>query len=370
MRVLQIAPLRERVPPPAYGGTESVVSLLADGLVRAGCEVTLSASGDSLTLADLRSVYPCGLRAADEVQVDTAVEWIHASEAVALADGFDIVHNHAGESVMVLAAFTRTPMLTTTHNPITADNKIVWDRYADYYNTVSEAQFRSMPRLGTAQYAGYVYNAIDVSSFPYCDKKEGYLLSLNRIHPDKGTHLAIEVARRTGRRLVIAGKWDDGEERYFRDAVEPCIDGDRIVFVGEADQRSKRELLAKAFCVLMPILWEEPFGLVMVEAMACGTPVVAFARGAAPEVIVQGETGFLVDDVDEMASAIEDIGTIRSTRCRERAIEFDVPVMVEGYLRLYHEILDRTVTLQKEPIGSGPGFDVRHEIGAGASVSE
>ncbi len=370
MRVLQIAPIRERVPPPAYGGTETVVSLLTDGLVQVGCEVTLCASGDSLTLADLRSVYPRSLRAADEVRVDTAFDWVHASDAVALADDFDIVHNHAGESVMALASFTRSPMLTTTHNPITADKKIVWDRYSGYYNTVSEAQFQSMPSLDTPQYAGYVHNAIDVSSFPYCEEKEDYLLFLSRIHPDKGTHLAIEVARRTSRRLIIAGKWDDDAKQYFREAVEPSIDGDNIVFVGEADQRAKRKLLAKASCVLMPIRWEEPFGLVMVEAMACGTPVIAFARGAAPEVVVQGETGFLVDDVEEMVSAIQDVGMIRPARCREHAeTEFDTPVMVEGYLRLYHKIMGGHATVKEEPTGSIPDFYLRDQIEEGASVA-
>jgi glycosyltransferase involved in cell wall biosynthesis len=310
------------------------------------------------------------LRAADEVQVDTTFDWVHASEAIAIADDFDIIHNHAGESVMALASFTDTPMLTTTHNPITADSAIVWERYSGYYNTVSKAQFVSLPSLDTPHYVGYVHNAIDVSSFPYSEQKEDYLLCLNRIHPDKGTHIAIEAARRTGRRLIVAGKWDDGEEDYYRESVEPLIDGDKIVFAGEADQQTKRELLVRAYCVLMPICWDEPFGLVMVEAMACGTPVIACAHGAAPEVVVHGETGFLVDDVDGMVSAIPDVGMIRPARCREHAeTEFDTPVMVEGYLRLYHRVLGLHATLQEEPTGSIPDFHLRDQMKAGASVA-
>jgi glycosyltransferase involved in cell wall biosynthesis len=349
MKILQIAPLWERVPPLGYGGTEAVVSVLTDALVRAGHEVVLRASGDSITLAELRSVYSRSLRTA-AIKDGTAYDWVHVAEAIADAERFDIIHNHVGESVMALAGLANVPMLTTMHNPITPDTRIIWEHYAGYYNTVSRAQFSTVPPLEKPKYAGAVYNAIDVASFPFNERKDDYLLCLNRIHPDKGIHLAIEVARRAGRKLVIAGKWDSVDREYYEATVKPLVDGRDVVFLGEADQPTKRELYARAACVLMPICWEEPFGLAMVEAMACGTPVIAFARGAAPELIVNGVTGFLVRDVDSMVEALGKIDAIEPTRCRQHVqANFDVPVMVEGYLRLYREIVGAPATLAETP---------------------
>lgn len=366
MRILQIAPLWETVPPPAYGGTEAVVSVLTDALTRAGHEVVLRASGDSATLAELRSVYPRSLRTAPEVRDGTPYDWVHASEAIADSEGFDIIHNHAGEPVMALARFARAPMLTTMHCLITPDTRIVWDRYDGYYNTISHAQLKTVPPLARAKYAGVVYNAIDVASFPLTTKKDDYLLHLNRIAPEKGTHLAIEVARRAGRRLVIAGKVDRADQDYYDNVVKPMLDGPDVEFVGEADARTKRELYARAACVLMPICWEEPFGLTMAEAMACGTPVIAFARGAAPEIVVDGETGFLVHDMASMLDAIGRIDEIDPARCRQHVeAHFDVPVMVESYLGVYHRILAEPVAPEAAPV---PTFYTRGEEAAETTV--
>jgi len=340
MKILQIAPLWERVPPPGYGGTEAVASALTDGLVQMGHEVVLSASGDSQTLAQLHSVYPRSLRTAEGLRDGTPYDWVHAAEAVALSREFDIVHNHAGEPVMALARFTDVPMLTTMHCLITPDTRFVWGHYDGYYNTVSRAQAKTVPPMERPRYAGAVYNAIDVASFTFSDKKDDYLLCLNRIAPEKGTHLAIEAARKAARKLIIAGKVDRADREYYEASVKPLIDGRQIVFLGEADHVTKRELYAKAACVLMPICWEEPFGLVLVEAMASGTPVIAFPRGAAPELVLDGETGFLVPDVDAMVEAIGRIDTIDPVRCRSHvASNFDVPVMVACYLRVYGQIL-------------------------------
>jgi len=356
MKILQIAPLWERVPPPAYGGTEAVVSVLTDALVMAGHEVVLCASGDSLTLADLRSVCPRSLRTVAEIENGTPYDWVHAAEAIAGADGFDIIHNHAGEPVMALAGLTDVPMLSTMHCLITPDTRFVWERYRGYYNTISHAQRGTVPPLQRPRYAGVVYNAIDVASFPFSERKDGYLLFLNRIAADKGTHRAIEVARRVGCKLLIAGKVDRADREYFENVVEPLVDGRDVVFLGEADRRMKRELYAGAACLLNPICWEEPFGLVMVEAMACGTPVIAFARGAAPELIVEGETGFLVQDVDGMVAALAKIETIDANRCRQHVeTHFDVPVMMERYLRLYRTIItERSAELMTRQLVAPP----------------
>jgi len=368
MKILQIAPLWERVPPPGYGGTEAVASLLTDELVREGHEVTLCASGDSLTLAALRSVYPKSLRTAEGIKDGTPYDWVHAAEAIAAANEFDIIHNHAGEPVMALAGLTATPMLTTMHCLITPDTQIVWEHYGGYYNTVSRAQLKTVPPLERPRYAGAVYNAIDVASFPFSDMKDDYLLCLNRVAPEKGTHLAIEAARRVGRKLIIAGKVDRVDREYYEAMVEPLVDGRDVVFVGEADHRAKRELYAKAACTLVPICWEEPFGLVMVEAMACGTPVIAFARGAAPELIVDGETGFVVGDVDSMVEVLGKIDTISPIRCRHHVeTNFDVPIMVEGYLRLYREIVGAPAILpERAPV---PTFYTKNGEAADAVVA-
>lgn len=343
MKILQVAPLVERVPPPAYGGTEAVVSLLTDELVRRGHEVVLRASGDSITLAELRSVYPRALRTEKSIESVVPYEVAHVSDALRDAPDFDIVHNHTGEMLMAFADLVDVPMLTTTHGNLTPDSRFVWERYTGYYNTISRSQARYISGFPNAQFAGVVHNGIDVKSFPFRAKKDDYLLDLARISPEKGTHIAIEVARRAGMPLIIAGKVDSVDVEYYKDAVEPLVDGEQIRFLGEADGATKRVLYARARALLTPIEWEEPFGLVMPEAMACGTPVIAFARGAATEIIVDGETGFLVDNVDEMVEAVRHIDEIDPARCREHVEEhFDVPVMVDAYLDIYRRIVGST----------------------------
>lgn len=340
MKILQLAPLWETVPPPAYGGTEAVVSVLCEELVRQGHDVTLCASGDSVTSAKLFSSYHQSLRTADDLQDRQPYDWMHVALSLTEAKDFDIVHNHAGELAMAMSHLVGAPMLSTMHCLMTPDTRFVWDRYEGWYNTISRAQRRTMPLLREGTYGGVVYNGIDVGSFPYEEQKEDYLLFLCRIAPEKGAHLAIEAARRLGKRLVLAGKVDRVDRQYFRNDVEPLIDGDFIQFVGEADATLKRKLLAGAYSLLLPICWEEPFGLAVVEAMACGTPVIAFARGAAGELVVDGETGFLVQDVDGMVKAIHRVDSIDPWRCRCHVAEnFSAQRMAEVYLTLYERIL-------------------------------
>jgi glycosyltransferase involved in cell wall biosynthesis len=298
---------------------------LVDGLVRRGHDVVLRASGDSATLAELRSVYPHSLRTAVEIESAFPYELVHGAEALNDARDFDIIHNHAGDTLMAFAGLADSPMLTTSHGNVTPDSRFVWDRYSGFYNTISWSQAKRFIGFKNARFAGVVHNAIDVQTYPFRSDKEDYLLCLARVSPEKGIHLAIEVARRLSMPLVIAGKVDRVDREYFETTIEPLVDGLRVRFFGEANAEDKRELYANARCLLVPICWEEPFGLVMPEAMACGTPVVAFARGAAPEIVLDGETGFLVDDVDQMVEAVRHIRAIDPKRCRSDVEErFDV----------------------------------------------
>jgi glycosyltransferase involved in cell wall biosynthesis len=360
MKILELAPLWETVPPPAYGGTEAIVSLLSDGLAQAGHDVTLFASGDSKTLAKLHSVYPRSLRTAYDLKDRTPYDCLHNAIALCEAKGFDIVHNHAGELAMAMSHLIKTPMLSTMHCLITPDTKIVWDHYPWFYNTISHAQRLSMPEIENKNFVGVVHNAIDVETFPFSVEKDDYLLFLARICPEKGTHHAIEVARILGKKLLIAGKVDQVDRTYFEKEIKPEIDGRQIQFLGEADAEEKRALYAKAYCLLAPICWEEPFGLFLIEAMACGTPVIAFAKGAAPEIIVHGRTGYLVHDVEQMAKAAYLVDQIDPHHCREHVKRnFDKHRMVRDYLATYEEVLNlSTVIAEGHRVFSLPLHDV------------
>ena len=215
-----------------------------------------------------------------------------------------------------------------------------------------------MPEVRGGVFAGVAYNGTKVSSFPFQAEKGDYLLFLSRISEEKGPHLAVEVARRTGRRLVLAGKVDDQDRKFFASVVEPLIDGEQVIFVGEADARMKRDLYRSASCVLLPITWDEPFGLVMTEAMACGTPVIVFDRGAASEIVEHGETGFVVENVDEMIEAVSRVRTIDPGYCRARVQQrFDAPVVARRYVEIYESILEARTVTAAPTVSSGPAAE-------------
>ena len=240
---------------------------------------------------------------------------------------------------MMLANLVRTPVLMTFHNPLSPSVVDVLRAYKGHYNTLSLSAKKGLPDRG---YVGPAHNDIDVNTFPFnSSEREGYLLFLGRISNDKGTHLAIDVAQRLNRKLVIAGNVNDHDQEYFETMVEPRIDGELIHFFGEASQEQTRQLYPQADCFLFPILWEELFGLVMIEAMACGTPVIAFNRGSVPEVVVDGETGFIVDDVDGMVDRVGRIGEIDRRRCRQHVEQhFNAPRMADEYIAIYERLLN------------------------------
>jgi glycosyltransferase involved in cell wall biosynthesis len=340
MRILQLAPIWETVPPPAYGGTEAVVYTLTEELVRRGHEVTLAASGDSTTSAELFAVQPVSLRPAGLMADAMQYSLVHAAKALREAGDFDVVHNHSGpptEVGMALSHLVDVPMLTTLHNMPTEQTRFIWSNYEGWYNTISFQQSRCLEPFPRARFAGVAYNAIDVDTFPFCTEKQDYLLFLGRFCDEKAPHLAIDAAEMAGMRIVLAGKASLPEEKeYFEHFIRPRLQAGRVEFAGEADATLKRELLAGAKGLLMPLMWDEPFGLVMIEAMACGTPVIVFNRGSAPEIVIDGETGYLVRDEHEMAAAIERLSEIDADCCRLRVEEhFSPSALADRYLEIY-----------------------------------
>jgi glycosyltransferase involved in cell wall biosynthesis len=335
VRIAEISPPWERVPPPAYGGIEAVVGLVTDYLVERGHEVTLYATGDSQTTARLRSVCDTPLRSAG-ITRPGAYELTHVATMLAEADQYDVIHNHCGELVMAFSRVIPTPILTTIHGPLSVDSEIVWRNYRGYYNSISRAGRDGYPDRG---YVGVVYNGIDIESFPLRTDKDDYLLFLGRVSKEKGTHLAIDVARATGQKLIVAGKVDRADVDYYDRMIRPRIDGSSVVYIGEADGKQKRDLFGRARCLLHPVTWPEPFGLVMAEAMACGTPVVAMRQGSIPEVVLDGQTGFVVGSVDDMIEAVGRVGSIDPNRCRAHVcMNFSLERMGANYERLLDSI--------------------------------
>jgi glycosyltransferase involved in cell wall biosynthesis len=340
MRIAQVAPLWERVPPPAYGGIELVVGLLADELVRRGHEVTLFASGDSITLAKLESVHPQALRLDKTVKEYDVYAMLQLSRVYEQASEFDIIHSHMGCAALPYANFVKTPTVHTLHGTFTPDNeKLYVHAQSQPYVSISNAQRE--PRLNLNCIAT-VYNGIDPSTYKFHQAPQDppYLAFVGRLSPEKGPHLAIEIARRSGWRLKMAGKVDAVDVDYFEREIKPLIDDKQIEYLGEATHEQKTALMAGAVVTLFPITWREPFGLVMVESMATGTPVIAMSMGSTPEVIDHGKTGFLCQSVEECVAAIDKAAQLNRHGCREHVLNhFSVQQMTDGYEAVYRQIL-------------------------------
>lgn len=338
MRVALLAPIWERVPPPAYGGIEVVVSLLAEALVERGHEVTLFATGDAQTSARLSFTEAESLRHRDLPAYDSHPrELRHVIACCRRAAEFDVIHNHVGYLALCLAPFLPTPMVTTLHGPFTDHNMPLFNVLCDQsYVSISLAQQAMGPV--NMSYAGNVYNGIDTKTYG-CSPKAGYLLHLGRLSPEKGSHIAVQVARAAGIPLILAGKVDAVDRLYFEREVAPWIDGSQIRYIGEVGGQPKVDLLGGALALLHPVQWPEPFGLVLVEAMAAGTPVIAFPQGSIPEIVEPGLTGAIVKTADEMIAAIPVVARLSPAGCRRRAIErFDVATMTERYEKIYETL--------------------------------
>jgi glycosyltransferase involved in cell wall biosynthesis len=341
VKVAIISPAWFPVPPTRYGGIEWIIALLADGLVAAGHEVTLFASGDSETKAELVSVFP---EAPSRFIGTTLYELHHALACFERARDFDVINDHSGPLAAAVGGAVSTAVVHTVHGPLDTRAGELYEqvaRVAPHVGLISVSLNQRKPRPDLPWVAN-CHNALDLTAYPVHPHRGDYLLFLGRMSPDKGAHRAIEVAEEAGVPLKLAGKMQDLlEQEFFEENVRPHL-GPDIEYVGEVSHPEKVDLLQNARATLFPIKWEEPFGLVMIESMACGTPVIATRRGAVPEVIEHGRSGIVVDDHTQMGAALPEADALDPLECRRYVEEnFSAERMVRDYLDAYESVLSR-----------------------------
>jgi len=332
-----LAPISWRVPPRHYGPWERVASLLTEGLVARGVAVTLFATADSITKAVLAG--PCPRPYSEDDTLDPKVwECLHISEVFERAGEFDLIHNHFDFLPLSYSGLVDTPVVTTIHGFSSPRIIPVYEKFnaSNHYVSISDAD-RS-PKL---DYVATVHHGIAIEEFPLQKHADGSLLFFGRIHPEKGAAEAIEVAHRSGRRLIMAGIIQD--EAYFEREVAPHIDGDRVRYLGSVGPDKRAQVLGAADALLHLISFDEPFGLSMVEAMACGVPVIGIGRGSVPEVVVDGETGFIVANLDEATAAVRRLDELDRSAARKHVKDhFSAERMTDGYLSVYEKVLQRS----------------------------
>jgi glycosyltransferase involved in cell wall biosynthesis len=363
MRIAQIAPLIESVPPRLYGGTERIVSYLTEELVRMGHDVTLFASGDSMTAANLVGCVPQALRLDTKVRDPVPYYMLQLDRVRQQADQFDILHFHIDQFHFPLFHAECGRTVTTLHGrQDLPDLKPLYVGFADMpLVSISDAQRRAIPH---ATFAATVYHGMPVDLHkPVLDPRGGYLAFLGRIAPEKRPDRAIRIARSLGIPLKIAAKVDRADETYFRDVIAPLLnEGSNVEFVGEINEQQKTEFLGEALALLFPIDWPEPFGLVMLEAMACGTPVLAFRCGSVPEVIDDGITGIIVDSEEEGIAALPHVLALDRQAVRRRFEErFSATRMAKDYLTVYRSLLK---PLERKPVREEENLTLAAELAA------
>jgi glycosyltransferase involved in cell wall biosynthesis len=337
LRIAVVAPPFFAVPPDGYGGIETVVALLVDGLVQRGHDVTLIGVGQQATRGGFRATYE---RPQSDRLGDAMAELTHAVRVDTLLEELrpDIVHDHSAAGV-AMSRHRRVPTVITSHGPVTGE----WGDYLAAADeavglvAISRSQVDLSPQL---RWRGVVHNAFDPTAIPVRHDKDDFLLWLGRMSPDKGAHLAIDIARAAGRRLLLAAKCRErSEQAYFSDCIEPRL-GTDVQWLGEVVGAEKYALLGAAAALLFPLQWEEPFGMVLLESLAAGTPVVALSRGAVPEIVTDGRTGFVRDRPEELVAALDRLDEIDPAACRMRVVERFAPArMVEGYERVYRRLV-------------------------------
>ena len=350
MKIAILAPITWRTPPRQYGPWEQVASVLTEGLVGNGIDTTLFATGDAITGAKLEWVCE---RPLGEYPADHKVwECLHIANLAEQAHRFDLIHNHLDFLPLTYSRLINTPMITTIHGFSSEEIVPVYKKYNrdSFYVAISNSD-----RHPSLQYLDTVYNGVDESLFQPGDGEGGYLLYFGRIHPHKGAYEAIQIAKQLNKQLLICGLIQD--HRYFEEKVKPWLDDKTIIYKGNVDPVQRNALMGSALALLHPISFEEPFGLSVAEAMLCGTPVIAFNRGSMKELIVDGVTGFLVNDIAEAINAVDKLAMIRRQDCRDHAMaNFSSSAMVQHYIRLYEKILHGRPAREKKT-----GQKIRHE---------
>ena len=346
LKIALLAPFEESVPPKKYGGTEVIVAHLANELTKRGHKVYLFATQDSKTKANLIPIFKRAIRKekfSQNLQIREAMKYIGVSKILKhLKDlDIDLIHNHLGWRFLPFADLIKKPVLTTLHGPLNISyQQFVYKKFKNFpFVSISNSQRKFLPSLN---FVATVYNGIDlkIHNFNPSIKKENYLAFLGRMSPEKGPLEAIQIAKLAKRPLKMAAKIDVVDKSYFETKIKPLIDGKEIQYLGEISQKEKVKFLQKAIALLAPLQWEEPFGLYMAEAMACGTPVIAFNRGSAKELIKDEKTGFIVKNVKEAALALKKINQIQPKDCRQWVEKnFSKEKMVENYEKVYLKIL-------------------------------
>ncbi len=346
MKIAQVAPLYESVPPKLYGGTERVVSWLTEALVQQGHEVTLFASGDSVTRAQLVPITRQSLRLDDKCIDQIAHHILELEIVFENASHFDIIHWHNDYLHFPLSKRNSIPHVTTLHGRMDIPDLV--PLYHAFRETpvvsISNAQRKPLPWLN---WQGTVYHGLTENQFTLHPEPGKYLAYIGRISPEKRVDRSIEIARGAGMPLKIAAKVDRADRDYFKENIEPLIQQEPLVeFIGEISDAEKDEFLGNAYALLFPIEWPEPFGLAMIEAMACGTPTIAYPRGSVPEVIDEGVTGFLVESIEAAVQAVERVSTLSRALCRQRFEErFTSTRMARDYVAIYERLVEEEATL-------------------------
>ncbi|MGH9470016.1 MAG: glycosyltransferase family 4 protein, partial [Terriglobia bacterium] len=343
MRIAQVAPLYESVPPLFYGGTERVVSYLTEELIRQGHDVTLFASGDSVTAARLAPQCPRSLRQDHECIDQLAHHILMLERVIRQSDNFDIIHFHIDYLHFPWSRRRGITHLTTLHGRLDIPDLVPLYREFDEMPVVSISNAQRIP-LPWLNWQGTIYHGLPRDLYTFQDHPEGYLAFLGRISPEKGVDRAIEIARHAGLKFRMAAKVDRVDREYFRDVIQPLLDPGFVEYVGEIGEREKNRFLGGALALVLPVDWPEPFGMVMIEAMACGTPVIAFGRGSIPEVLRDGVTGFIVENVAGAVDAVARVASLNRRLCREEFEQrFDVARMAREYVDVYARlILEKT----------------------------